>query len=279
MMSLHMSCLDDQRRSIGLHQHLQHRLGDAAQEVAIAALRQQLGQWQSLLGHRVLGRSGVGASQLHPSRQVRWPPQPYTPVETGISTTSADATYNRLEVIEEVEPYRWRNRVYRRWLCACVSGAETIVRADHLKSGSIRSCRCLLREVSRERVLLHGARVHDHTTFEYDLWRTLRGRFRDQVPQTWQRKGGKGFLAFLADVGSRPSPDHRLMRIDPKRKWSVRNCHWVTSPKRIGVPRRWLTVGGRTMTLREAAQQSGIRYNTLQKRLQYGWTIERAIKP
>jgi hypothetical protein len=34
----------------------------------------------------------VGASQLHPSRQVRWPPEPYTPVDTGISTTSADAT-------------------------------------------------------------------------------------------------------------------------------------------------------------------------------------------
>ncbi|MCZ8147539.1 MAG: hypothetical protein O9325_06790, partial [Roseomonas sp.] len=34
----------------------------------------------------------VGASQLHPSRQVRWPPKPYTPIEIGISTTSADAT-------------------------------------------------------------------------------------------------------------------------------------------------------------------------------------------
>ncbi|MCZ8147195.1 MAG: transporter substrate-binding domain-containing protein, partial [Roseomonas sp.] len=45
-----------------------------------------------IVGHRVLGRSGVGASQLHPSRQVRWPPKPYTPIEIGISTTSADAT-------------------------------------------------------------------------------------------------------------------------------------------------------------------------------------------
>lgn len=74
---------------VGLHQHLQHRLRDTAQEVTISCFRQQVRQWQSLLGHRVLGRSGVGASQLHASRQVRWPPKPYIPANTGFSTTSA----------------------------------------------------------------------------------------------------------------------------------------------------------------------------------------------
>jgi transposase len=39
----------------------------------------------------------VGASQLHPSRPIRWPPRPYTPSVGGISTTSADATADRLD--------------------------------------------------------------------------------------------------------------------------------------------------------------------------------------
>ena len=30
--------------------------------------------------------------QLHPSRQVRWPPKPYIPAEAGFSTTYSDAT-------------------------------------------------------------------------------------------------------------------------------------------------------------------------------------------
>ncbi len=58
----------NQALHVGLHEHLQHRLGDATKEVAVSCFRQQVGEWQSVVGHRVLGRSGVGASQLHPSR-------------------------------------------------------------------------------------------------------------------------------------------------------------------------------------------------------------------
>ena len=49
----------DQAVHIALHQDLQHRLGDGAQEIAVTGLLQQLGQWQSVLGHRVLRRLGV----------------------------------------------------------------------------------------------------------------------------------------------------------------------------------------------------------------------------
>ena len=49
----------DQAFHIALHQDLQHRLGDGAQKVAVTGLLQQLGQWQSVLGHQVLRRLGV----------------------------------------------------------------------------------------------------------------------------------------------------------------------------------------------------------------------------
>ena len=49
----------DQALHIALHQDLQHRLGDGAQKVSVAGLLQQLGQWQSVLGHRALRRLGV----------------------------------------------------------------------------------------------------------------------------------------------------------------------------------------------------------------------------
>ena len=49
----------DQALDIGFHQDLQHRLRHGSQEVALAALLQQLGQRHVLLGHRVLGGLGV----------------------------------------------------------------------------------------------------------------------------------------------------------------------------------------------------------------------------
>jgi hypothetical protein len=62
----------DQALHVGLHQELQHGLGDGAQEIGIPGLLQQLGEWQSVVGHRSSVR--VGASQPHPSRPGRWPP-------------------------------------------------------------------------------------------------------------------------------------------------------------------------------------------------------------
>ena len=49
----------DQPFDIGFHQDLQHRLRHGSQEIAVAALLQQLDQRHSVLGHRVLGQLGV----------------------------------------------------------------------------------------------------------------------------------------------------------------------------------------------------------------------------
>jgi len=47
----------DQPLVVVLHQQLQHRLGHRSQKIAVAGLLQQLGQHQSLFGHRVLSRA------------------------------------------------------------------------------------------------------------------------------------------------------------------------------------------------------------------------------
>jgi hypothetical protein len=45
--------------NIGVHLHLQHRLGHGAQKVALPGLLHELGQCHPLLGHRGRPRSGV----------------------------------------------------------------------------------------------------------------------------------------------------------------------------------------------------------------------------
>ena len=49
----------DQPFNVGLHQDLQHCLRHGSQEIAVAALLQQLNQRHSVVGHRVLGQLGV----------------------------------------------------------------------------------------------------------------------------------------------------------------------------------------------------------------------------
>jgi hypothetical protein len=54
---------------------LQHRLCHGSQKISFTSLLQQLGQHQSLFGHRVPLALQVEVSQLHLSPPARWPPQ------------------------------------------------------------------------------------------------------------------------------------------------------------------------------------------------------------
>ena len=54
----------DQAFDIGFHQDLQHRLRYGSQEIAVAALLQQLDKRHSVFGHRVLGDCWWSA-QIH----------------------------------------------------------------------------------------------------------------------------------------------------------------------------------------------------------------------
>ena len=54
--------------------------------------------------------------------------------------------FERLTVIKREE-----NRNGRiMWLCKCDCGNERVVRGEHLKNGSIKSCGCLQKEIARE---------------------------------------------------------------------------------------------------------------------------------
>lgn len=189
--------------------------------------------------------------------------------------------FGRLVVIDEVEPYLWRGRVSRRqWLCGCDCGAASVVREDVLRSGHTRSCGCLRDDSVRDRRTQHGGRAGGQRPPEYEAWRALaRADPPLQVCAEWRAADGLGFLAFRRDMGPRPSPRHRLVRLDEKAGFSAANCRWSDAVARRGVPRRRLRVDGREMTLREAAARHGVGYALLCKRLQRGWPVDRALRP
>ena len=118
--------------------------------------------------------------------------------------------------------------------CRCLCGQQYIVRLASLESGDTRSCQCLKREAHHKRVFKHGL----SRTSEYYTWHQMIKRCTDPTHPRWKDYGGRGinvcvrwqksFLAFLKDMGRRPSPELSLDRWDNNGNYEPSNCQWVT---------------------------------------------------
>jgi len=92
----------------------------------------------------------------------------------------------------------------------------------------------------------------------------------------------RGSLAnFIADMGPRPSRFHTLDRIDANGDYEKGNCRWATAEEQARNRRsnRLVTFRGSRMTLAEACELTGVKYETAKKRLKSGWDTERALVP
>ena len=81
-------------------------------------------------------------------------------------------------------------------------------------------------------------------------------------------------------MGRRPSPDHQIERKNNDGPYEPGNCAWVTRTaqgrnKRNNV---LLTFEGRTQAMSAWAEERGIPYTTLRRRVSIlGWSHERAL--
>lgn len=156
--------------------------------------------------------------------------------------------FGRLTVIKRAE----NSKRKVRWLCKCSCGIEKIVRGSHLRAGKIRSCGCLLQEIlrngnggrigERKPALRHGKSKSP----EYEAWCGMKRRCKDDpdyagrgivVCNAWCNS----FEAFYAHVGSRPSPQHSIDRLNNDGNYEPGNVAWRTQKEQANNrrPRRW----------------------------------------
>jgi hypothetical protein len=186
--------------------------------------------------------------------------------------------YGRLAVVERVA--NKGDKV--AWKCKCDCGNETIVTTTALQSGNTKSCGCLL----HERITKHGM----YKTKLYKTWNNMISRCYCNSFRNFKNYGGRGITVCkewkedfqtFADLALSHgySDELTLDRIDVNGNYEPSNCRWITNKEQQHNKRsnRYITFNGKTHTLKQWSEITGIHPKTISTRIDRGWTIEEAL--
>lgn len=188
------------------------------------------------------------------------------------------ATFGRLLVVQYAGKSK-RGKVL--WLCVCKCGEITAPQGSGLVAGKVRSCGCLNREKFLERITKHGhTSKTEKPTPEYRAFNSAKQRCVQPNHKWYPHYGARGikfefesFEQFLDSLGYRPSPEHSLDRIDNDGPYSPKNCRWATRAEQ-NLNRRntvLLTIDGKTRSIYEWSELTGLAHRTIRSRKKYGW--------
>lgn len=185
---------------------------------------------------------------------------------------------------------RENGRTYWEVICDC--GARKKVQQGQIRGAKrpIKSCGCKRIELLRAAHLTHGqslkGKSEHYSTFV--AWQSMIWRCNNKARADYKHYGGRGisvcqrwassFQNFIDDMGPKPS-QHSLGRIDNDGNYEPNNCRWETLSQQARNKRtnRVITYEGKSMTLVEWAEATGLNRDTISKRLEAGWTVAQSI--
>jgi hypothetical protein len=124
---------------------------------------------------------------------------------------------------------------------------------------------------------------------EYRAFQSIVDRCTNPKCHAYAGYGGRGISicdrwrkspqAFLSDVRPRPSALHSIDRIDNNGNYEPGNVRWATKAEQVRNRNvtSILTFEGRTASVAEWAELTGINYNTVMSRLRLGWSAVSAL--
>lgn len=197
--------------------------------------------------------------------------------------------FGRLEVISnDFESHRNG----RHWRCRCDCGNEGSYGQSALAAGNTTSCGCFFKERAVENNTKHG-----HNSWKqppsstYNSWRGAKERCHNENHIGYKNYGGRGirmcsrwqesFAAFLEDMGSKPSPDLTLERVDHNGNYEPANCVWASQETQANNKSNnvKLTYRGETLTVPQWSRRTGIPAPTLYGRLKRGLAPSEILSP
>lgn len=193
--------------------------------------------------------------------------------------------FGRLIVIDRADDYitPGSGRHRPQWNCKCDCGNMTVVRSTCLKGGITRSCGCLNKEIVGNNARKHGG----FGTRLYNVWDSMRERCNTPTDSAYHNYGGRGitvcrewndFAAFrewaLAAGYDENAPrgQYTLDRIDVNKGYSPDNCRFITMAEQARNKRNtpYYEFNGEVRNLKEWAEATGIKYETLFNRYKRG---------
>ena len=197
----------------------------------------------------------------------------------------AGIRFGRLQIVKEVLP-QTLSCSRRQFECLCDCGQRCIATLTSLRRGYTKSCGCL-----RKEAMVQNARPPKHgmaDTRTYSSWEAMKQRCLNPRHKNYKHYGGRGiticekwlsFEAFYADMGTRPSPQHSIDRVDNEQGYYKANCRWATQTEQQRNTRqsKMLTMGGETLCVAHWADKTGLPSTTILSRLHYGYTVTESL--
>lgn len=186
------------------------------------------------------------------------------------------------------------------WLCECNCENKTrkIVVSNNLKRGISKSCGCLMREMSQEKIIKFN-KENPKSAFKhglsntriYTIWSCMIDRCYRKKNKKYLDYGGRGikvcdewrhdvatFWEWAKNNGY--AEDLEIERIDNNGNYEPSNCRWATRREQVDNRRntRMLTYNGKTQSVSQWAEEIGISYITLLSRIdKLHWDVEKAL--
>lgn len=173
-----------------------------------------------------------------------------------------------------------------QWLCRCDCGNTVTVICSDLTNAHTQSCGCLRKETAGKLKLTHGG----HATRLYSIWTGMKNRCYNPKQDNYVYYGGKGvrvcaewledFTSFYTwAVGCGYRDGLTIDRIDVNGDYCPENCRWATAKEQSlnRTDNRVITYNGKSQSLKEWSDETGIAYTCLLYRLDSGWDVETTL--
>jgi hypothetical protein len=188
--------------------------------------------------------------------------------------------FNELTLLSESLPHFTKSgHKHRTGIFKCSCGKQKKIQISSVINGITKSCGCLSNSKASKRMSKINHKHGYYGTSEYNSWISMRKRCNNLKHKSFKDYGARGinvcdswnksFSSFIKDMGTKPSKEFSLERLDNNKGYNKENCVWASKKDQAKNQRSnvFLSANGETKCLSEWASILGFSFQKLNYRL------------